>query len=259
MLTAFALTLVLAPAADLAVIAPDQARNHAGQDRVVRGQVWEVGESEDGSTLFLNFGGSYPFHVFNAVIFEGNLGSFPGARSWKGKALTVSGRIQLYKGHGKPEIILERPEQVTVDSGTTPPLAAVPGDIEGAVETGGASGVLGAPGTGVVMDYDSPPRPIKITRPQYPQEAFINKVEGTVVVEILIDTQGRVARARVIHSVPLLDEAALETAYQWTFRPAVKGGQPVPAIAHAPVAFRIFTDKGNAQQRKQRPVTGPGN
>lgn len=116
----------------------------------------------------------------------------------------------------------------------------VEGGVVGGVIGGVLGGVLGGTGTGPVLDYDAPPRPIKITRPQYPQEAFIKKVEGTVVVEILIDASGRVVRARVLQSVPLLDAAALQTVYQWVFQPAVKHGRPVATIAQAPVAFRIY-------------------
>ena len=116
----------------------------------------------------------------------------------------------------------------------------VEGGVVGGIPGGVLGGVLGGTGTGPVMDYDSPPRPIKITRPQYPQEAFVKKIEGTVTVEILIDSTGRVVRARVIQSVPMLDAAALQTVYQWVFQPAIKHGRPVPTIAHAPVAFRIY-------------------
>jgi protein TonB len=116
----------------------------------------------------------------------------------------------------------------------------IEGGVVGGVPGGVLGGTLGGTGTGPVMDYDSAPRPVKITRPQYPQEAFIKKIEGTVIVEILIDSSGRVVRARVIQSVPLLDAAALQTVYQWVFQPAVKHGRPVATIAHAPVAFRIY-------------------
>jgi len=116
----------------------------------------------------------------------------------------------------------------------------VEGGVVGGIPGGVLGGVLGGTGTGPVMDYDAPPRPIKITKPQYPQEAFVKKIEGTVIVEILIDSTGRVVRARVIQSVPMLDAAALQTVYQWVFEPAVKHGRPVPTIAHAPVAFRIY-------------------
>jgi protein TonB len=116
----------------------------------------------------------------------------------------------------------------------------VEGGVVGGVLGGQLGGVLGGTGTGPVLDYDLPPRPIKITRPQYPQDAFVKKIEGTVVVEILIDATGHVIRARILQSVPLLDAAALQTVYQWVFSPAMKHGRPVATIAHAPVAFRIY-------------------
>jgi protein TonB len=116
----------------------------------------------------------------------------------------------------------------------------VEGGQVGGVPGGVLGGMLGGTGTGPVMDYDTPPRPIKSPRPQYPQEAFIKKIEGTVLVEILIDAQGNVSRAKVVQSVPLLDAAALQTVYQWKFMPAIKHGKPVPTLAHIPVAFRIY-------------------
>ncbi len=61
-----------------------------------------------------------------------------------------------------------------------------------------------------------------------------------MLVEIMIDSSGRVVRARILQSVPLLDAAAIQTVYQWVFQPAVKRGRPVPTIAQAPVSFRIY-------------------
>lgn len=90
------------------------------------------------------------------------------------------------------------------------------------------------------MDYDQPPRPIKIVKNLYPQKAFDQKIEGIVEVEILIDATGKVARARIVQSIQGLDQAALETVYQWRFSPAVKKGLPVATIARAPVQFRIY-------------------
>jgi len=243
------------------VIAPHQAKDHVGEEVVVRGQMVQLGASENGDARFLNFGGQYPDHVFNAVIFMRHFQHFPEARSWEFKIIDVRGKIQLYKGKGKPEIILERQEQVSVASSTTPPQGGVPqAGVEGSVVSGVPGGEVGkvVVGTGTlpVMDYDQPPRVIKITRPQYPMEAFIKKIEGTVIVEILIDSTGRVDRARVIQSVPLLDAMALQTVYQWLFSPAVKNGRPVPTLAHAPIAFRIYEEAPRAlEQRKQSSAT----
>jgi protein TonB len=116
----------------------------------------------------------------------------------------------------------------------------VEGGTVGGVPGGVLGGMLGGTGTGPVMDFDSPPRVIKQAKPQYPQDAFVKKIEGTVLIEALVDSQGRVSRARVIQSVPLLDAAALQAVYQWVFQPAMKHGRPVATIIHMPVAFRIY-------------------
>lgn len=116
----------------------------------------------------------------------------------------------------------------------------IEGGLVGGVPGGVLGGMLGGTGTGAVMDFDAPPRVIKQARPQYPQDAFVKKIEGTVLIEALVDAQGRVARARVIQSVPLLDAAALQAVYQWVFQPAMKHGRPVATIIHMPVAFRIY-------------------
>ena len=116
----------------------------------------------------------------------------------------------------------------------------VEGGVVGGVPGGVLGGVIGGTGDGVVMDYDQGPRPIKITQPKYPPEAFVKKIEGTVEVEILIDITGRVSKARVVRSIPALDEAARQTVLQWIFSPAIKNGRPVATVASAPVTFRIF-------------------
>jgi protein TonB len=116
----------------------------------------------------------------------------------------------------------------------------VEGGVVGGVPGGVLGGVIGGTGDGPVMDYDQPPRPIKITQPKYPPDAFVKKIEGTVDVEILIDSTGRVTKAKVVRSIPMLDRAAVETVQQWVFSPAIKNGRPVATIASAPVTFRIF-------------------
>jgi protein TonB len=119
----------------------------------------------------------------------------------------------------------------------------VEGGVVGGIPGGVVGGVLGGvPGPGPVpmTDYDRPPRPLHMPRPEYPNEAFVKKVEGTVVVQILIDEHGRVAEARVVRSIPMLDEAALGAVRTWAFIPAFRGGQPVASIAMAPVTFRIY-------------------
>ncbi len=101
-------------------------------------------------------------------------------------------------------------------------------------------------------DYDQAPRPIHLTRPRYPEDAFERKIEGTVVLEIAIDEQGRVSKARTVVSIPALDKAALDCVKGWTFTPATKDGRPVATTVRAPVTFRIF---GGKPPRDSSPIT----
>jgi len=116
----------------------------------------------------------------------------------------------------------------------------VDGGTVGGTLGGVIGGVIGGTGDSPVLDYDQPPRLLKQTRPVYPQEAFIKKIEGVVMLEIVIGIDGKVGRARVLRSIPQLDSAAIQTVRQWVFSPAIKGGRPVSTIANAPVSFRIF-------------------
>jgi protein TonB len=118
--------------------------------------------------------------------------------------------------------------------------AGVEGGTVGGTLGGVLGGVIGGTGDSPVMDYDQPPRLLKQTRPVYPQEAFIKKIEGIVTLEIVIGVDGKVGRARVVRSIPQLDAAAIQTVRQWLFSPAIKGGRPVPTLATAPVSFRIY-------------------
>ena len=115
----------------------------------------------------------------------------------------------------------------------------VEGGQVGGVPDGVVGGVIGGTGD-IVSDYDQPPRLIRQMRPEYPQGAFIKKIEGTVEVEFIIDVDGHVRRAWIVRSVPLLDAAAIRTVLQWVFTPAVKYGRPVATKARAPVEFRIY-------------------
>lgn len=145
----------------------------------------------------------------------------------------------------KPEARDSALEQAGSETGSD---AGIPEGMEGGQDGGVAGGVpwgqfggcVGCTGDGPVLNFDQPPKPIKMTRPQYPNEAFVKKIEGTVVLEILIDATGRVFPVKIIQSIPALDHAARETVKQWVFSPAVKNGRAVATIAQAPVSFRIF-------------------
>jgi TonB family protein len=83
--------------------------------------------------------------------------------------------------------------------------------------------------------------PIKLrdVRPVYPAEAQGAKVSGLVIVEAVIDTQGEVRSTRILRSIPMLDQAALDAVKQWQFAPTVLDGMPVPVIMTVTVNFTL--------------------
>ena len=82
-----------------------------------------------------------------------------------------------------------------------------------------------------------PPR--RLDRPVYPADAQNAGVSGVVVVDILIDGTGTVTDARVVRSIPLLDEAAVEAVHNWHFQPTLVNGQAVPIRMNVSVAFTL--------------------
>lgn len=81
------------------------------------------------------------------------------------------------------------------------------------------------------------PRKIKDARPVYPQEARDARVQGVVILEMRIDPDGRVGSARVLRSIPQLDQAALDAVQQWEFEPTLLNGAPVAVVMTVTVQF----------------------
>src|SRR4051812_25142150 len=101
-----ALTIAQAPPVYMAV----EAAKHVGETAAVTDRVDGVHQSGKGN-IFLNMGGKYPNQAFTAFIPSGSAAQFANAQQYEGKTVSVSGKIQLYKG--KPEIIVNSPSQIT--------------------------------------------------------------------------------------------------------------------------------------------------
>jgi protein TonB len=83
------------------------------------------------------------------------------------------------------------------------------------------------------------PKKIRHVAPVYPDIAQSAKVQGVVILEVLVDHSGGVADARVIRSVPLLDQAALDAVMQWKFTPTLLNGNPVSVLMTVTVNFTL--------------------
>jgi protein TonB len=84
-----------------------------------------------------------------------------------------------------------------------------------------------------------PPRKTFDVRPAYPAIAQSARVEGVVILEAVIDAQGRVESVRVLRSIALLDQAAADAVRQWRFTPTLLNGEPVPIVMTVTVNFAL--------------------
>jgi TonB family protein len=83
------------------------------------------------------------------------------------------------------------------------------------------------------------PTKTKDVRAAYPAIAQSARVQGVVILEAIIDTDGSIANARVLRSIPVLDAAALGAVSQWQFTPTLLNGQPVAIIMTVTVNFTL--------------------
>lgn len=124
-------------------------------------------------------------------------------------------------------------EQVVVDQGTLPVenIVAPPAET-GPVDISPPS----RPVEGVRLEYASAPPPA------YPRDQVRSGHEGTVLLRVLVDVDGRPLQVDVERSSGhrRLDDAARRHVLKhWTFRPAMKDGRPVQAVGIVPIDFSL--------------------
>jgi TonB family protein len=89
------------------------------------------------------------------------------------------------------------------------------------------------------------PKLLREVKPQYTKEALDAKIEGVVLMEAVIQTDGTVRHdVKVVRSLDPtfgLDEQAVKAARQWLFTPGirVKDKKPVPVLVTIEMAFTM--------------------
>jgi protein TonB len=76
-------------------------------------------------------------------------------------------------------------------------------------------------------------------RPIYPKEAKEKKIEGAVVLAILIDEQGLVRQVSVIEGPEVFKTGALEAMKKFRFKPAKVDGRPVAVRIRYSLNFKL--------------------
>ena len=136
-------------------------------------------------------------------------------------------------------------------------LDAAAGEASGAdgfggstsLASGGVIGGTGAPGATLhtpadaifdIGQLDQRARPVRQVAPAYPSALRQRKVEGTVYVVFVVDTDGRVLEPKVEQAT---DEAfsgpALDAVRRWRFEPAMVRGEKVRSKMRVPIRFSL--------------------
>jgi TonB family protein len=99
----------------------------------------------------------------------------------------------------------------------------------------------------------SPPVPVYKPEPEYSEEARRAHVQGSVLLGIVIDSDGRTRNIEVISPAGFgLDEKAVEAVGKWRFKPAKKDGKPVFVTANVEVNFRLLGEYFSEEQERRR-------
>ena len=98
-----------------------------------------------------------------------------------------------------------------------------------------------APGTYRVGGGVTAPVPIYRAEPEYSEMARAAKLQGEVVLSVVIGVDGKASDIQVVHALGLgLDEQAIDAVSQWRFNPGTKDGVAVPVQAAISVNFRLL-------------------
>lgn len=92
------------------------------------------------------------------------------------------------------------------------------------------------PGPGI-----KPPRATYRPVPEYDDKDRKKKVNGTVVLSVIVTKDGGAADIKVTKSLtPGLDKQAIKAVSQWRFDPATKDGEPVAVRIEIETSFRLY-------------------
>ena len=146
---------------------------------------------------------------------------------------------------------IEIPSEIRPEEGLD---LGVPGGVPGGVEGGVPGGVVGGVVGGLpqsaappppkvapirVGGHIKPPVKLKNVPPEYPDLALAARVQGVVILECVISPRGTVTDVKVLRSIPLLDQAAVDAVREWVYTPTLLNGIPVPVVMTVTVNFDL--------------------
>jgi protein TonB len=84
-----------------------------------------------------------------------------------------------------------------------------------------------------------PPALVYRVQPVYPDFAVQAHIEGTVILEAIVDEEGKVDSVRVLRSVGVLDRAAIAAVEQWRYSPLLLNGRRERFVLTVTLSFNL--------------------
>jgi protein TonB len=156
---------------------------------------------------------------------------------------------------GQPRAAVLHFAPTTIPSTLVP---AAPAPANEATGTGSSDTPVGVPwGSSTGIGTDAPPAPdaagpllvkgdvkapiiIRRVEPLYPRIALLSRMNGSAVLQCVIDKTGHIRDVRVISSTfGAFEQPAIDAVQQWLFAPGTLNGLPVDTIFELTVRFQI--------------------
>ena len=128
--------------------------------------------------------------------------------------------------------------RVDLQPGTPPQPVAVPAPVD----TQTAAEVTTYAADRVQMSVDTSDIVARPVQPTYPLLARQMKVQGSVILQAMINKDGVIQDLRVVSGPHILASAAQDAVRQWHFKPHFEGAEPVETQAKITVNFTISTN-----------------
>jgi protein TonB len=77
--------------------------------------------------------------------------------------------------------------------------------------------------------------------PDYPADAKQARIQGTVVMRVIVDKEGNVANIQLISGHPILAPAAFDAVKLWKYKPYLLNGMPIEVETQVAVNFTLVS------------------
>ncbi|MFB3815669.1 MAG: TonB family protein [Terriglobales bacterium] len=167
-----------------------------------------------------------------ATISESQKIKPPAATSSEGKVADDEPEVRITP----MQIRTATPREAPVDAPSPPPLLGTASDGQTLARLASSSTAVPKLAPPAVQTITAPELVRKV-QPRYPPPAASRRITGTVILEAVITSTGRVKRVQILSGHPMLAEAARAAVVQWRYKPAILNGAPVESTVQVAVNF----------------------